>query len=149
MGIGAIKYADLSCNRTKDYTFSYERMLQFEGNTAAFILYAYVRIESIKKKVGKPIDIKGPITLSHPTEVSLSLLLCQFHEVLELAAKDLLPHRLCDYLFHLAEGFHAFFRDCRVEGDPLESSRLILCELVAKVLKRGLQLLGIQTLNQM
>jgi arginyl-tRNA synthetase len=149
LGIGAIKYADLSCNRTKDYTFSYERMLQFVGNTAAFIMYAFVRIQSIKKRVAKPIDFSAEITLEHPTEIALALHLCRFSEALEAAAKELLPNRLSDYLFHLAEAFHAFFRDCRVQGDTFENSRLILCELVSRLVKQGLNLLGLKTLEAM
>ncbi len=149
LGIDAIKYADLSGHRIKDYIFSYERMLKFEGNTAAFLLYAYVRIQGIKRKVGKVIDPTAPVVLEHPSEIDLALHLCQFGEVLESMARDLLPSRLCDYLYALAEKFHAFFRDCRVEGSPLEASRLILCEAAARVLKKGLNLLGLKTLEKM
>lgn len=149
LGIGAIKYADLCCNRTKDYTFSYERMLQFEGNTAAFIIYAYVRIQSIKRKIDKKIDFSLALTLEHPTEIALALHINRFCEALDGMAQELLPNRLTDYLFHLAESFHAFFRDCRVMGDPHENARLMLCELTARVLKKGLFILGVETLEQM
>lgn len=152
LGIDAIKYADLSCHRQKDYSFSYERMLKFEGNTAAFLLYAYVRINGIKRKVGK--DIKeviqhSTISLIHPSERSLALHLRQFGETLEMVERDLLPNRLSDYLYVLAEKFHAFFRDCRVEGDEQEDSRLLLCEATARILKQGLHLLGLKTLDRM
>jgi arginyl-tRNA synthetase len=152
LGIDAVKYADLSCHRTKDYLFSYERMLKFEGNTAAFLLYAYVRIQGIKRKVGKPIEDvekRSHISLVHPAEVSLGLHLRQFGEVLDAFSRDLLPNRLCEYLYILAEKFNAFFRDCRVEGSLEEESRLLLCEASALVLKQGLEVLGLRTINRM
>lgn len=152
LGIDAVKYSDLSCHRIKDYAFSYDRMLKFEGNTAAFLLYAYVRIQGIKRKVGKNIsDLlhNTHVTLEHPTEISLALHLRRFGEVLDLVSRDLLPNRLCDYLYELAEKFHAFFRDCRVEGDPHEASRLLLCESASRILEKGLTLLGLKTLDRM
>lgn len=152
LGIDAVKYADLSCHRVKDYLFSYDRMLNFEGNTAAYLLYSYVRIQGIKRKCNKDIDIlfaTTPITLIHPSEIALGLQLRQFGETLALMDRDLLPNRLSDYLYDLAEKFHAFFRDCRVEGSPEESSRLALCELTAHILKQGLNILGLKTLDRM
>lgn len=150
LGIDAIKYADLSSHRIKDYSFSYERMLRFEGNTAAFLLYAYVRMRSIQRKVGKDISaLKEPITLEHPTEIDLALHLRQFGETLDAVAEELLPNRLADYLYTLAEKFHAFFRDCRVEGTSQENSRLLLCEVAARILYQGLQILGLKTLERM
>ncbi len=148
LGIDAVKYADLCCHRIKDYVFSYDRMLKFEGNTAAFLLYAYVRIQGIKRKVGKE-AVKGPIVLSHPSEVAMAFHLCLFPETLQMMSQDLLPNRLCDYLYALAEKFHAFFRDCRVEGSSEENSRLLLSEVAAQVLKKGLSILGLQTLERM
>jgi len=152
LGIDAIKYADLSCHRLKDYTFSYERMLKFEGNTAAFLLYAYVRIQSIQKKIGKDLlelVKKGSISLQHEAEIDLGLHVRRFGEVLEVMERELLPNRLCDYLYQLAEYFNAFFRDCRVEGSLEEDSRLLLCELTARVLKQGLYILGLKILDRM
>ncbi len=152
IGIGAVKYSDLSSHRTKDYTFSYERMLRFDGNTAVFLLYAYVRINGIKRKTGadmKQVLAHSKLHLTHPTEISLGLHLRRFGEVLESVSRDLLPNRLADYLYELAEKFNAFFRDCRVEGTPEEGSRLILCELTAKVLKQGLEILGLETVDRM
>ncbi len=149
LGIGAVKYADLSSNRIKDYTFSYERMLKFEGNTAAFILYAYVRIQSIKRKVDREPNTTAEIHLHHPTEIALGMHLLRFGEILWAFYDDLLPHKLTDYLYHLAEKFHAFFRDCRVEGSSEEESRLLLLELTALVIQRGLDILGIKTLEKM
>ncbi|MFI5333615.1 MAG: arginine--tRNA ligase [Chlamydiales bacterium] len=152
LGIGAVKYSDLSCHRVKDYVFSYERMLKFEGNTAAFQLYAYVRVQGIKRKVGKEIDtvIKtAQVQLVHPTEVLLALHLRQFGEALAMIERELLPNRLTEYLYTLAEKFHAFFRDCRVEGTPQEESRLLLCEATARILRQGLNILGLKTVERM
>ncbi|MDX8431038.1 MAG: arginine--tRNA ligase [Candidatus Algichlamydia australiensis] len=152
LGIDAIKYADLSCHRMKDYVFSYDRMLNFEGNTAAYLLYSYVRIQGIKRKVGKDlgeVQDLAKIMLEHPSEISLGLKLCQFGETLRVMERDLLPNRLTDYLYNLAESFHAFFRDCRVEGVDEENARLLLCEATARVLKQGLEILGLKTLDRM
>lgn len=152
LGIGAVKYADLSGNRVKDYVFSYDRMLKFEGNTAAFLLYAFVRIQGIKRKGNKDIAVlikDKQVVLTHPQEIRLSLHLSQFAEVLVAIAKDLLPNRLADYLYSLAEHFNAFYRDCRVEGSEQEESRLLLCEATGLVLKKGLDLLGLGTTERM
>jgi arginyl-tRNA synthetase len=152
LGIDAIKYADLCCHRIKDYVFSYDRMLKLEGNTAAFLLYAYVRIQGIKRKVNKEISAvikRVTLVLEHPAEIALALHLRQFGEILDAMTKDLAPNRLCDYLYELAEKFHAFFRDCRVEGSPQEESRLALCEAACRVLEKGLNLLGLKTLDRM
>lgn len=152
LGLGAVKYADLSCHRIKDYTFSYERMLRFEGNTAAFLLYSYVRILGIKRKVGidiRDIQHRAELVLTHPSEVALALHLCRFAETLEAVTRDLLPNRLTDYLYGLAERFNAFFRDCRVEGVKEQDSRLLLCEAAGRILSKGLNLLGLRTVNRM
>lgn len=152
IGLGAVKYADLSSHRTSDYLFSYDKMLRFEGNTAAFLMYAYVRVASIKRKVGLNVDTlkySETIQLEHPSEIALGLHLLQFDEALDLLARDLLPNRLTDYLYILAEKFNAFFRDCRVEGSAEEKSRLLLCELTGWTLKQGLHILGIETVEKM
>lgn len=152
IGIDAVKYADLSCNRIKDYAFSYDRMLRFEGNTAVFLLYSYVRVQGIKRKSKKNVEElmeSGTIALTHPAEIELGLHLRRFSEVLAVMARDLLPHRLSDYLYALAEKFNAFFRDCRVEGSEEEESRLLLCELTAKILAKGLDLLGLGVVDRM
>ncbi|MBM3198000.1 MAG: arginine--tRNA ligase [Chlamydiae bacterium] len=150
LGIGAVKYADLSGNRVKDYVFSYDRMLKFEGNTAAFLLYAFVRIQGIKRKGGftKPLSA-DKIHIEHPSEVLLALRLCQFAETLVSVTQDLLPNRLADYLYTLANTFNAFYRDCRVEGSSQEKSRLQLCEATSRVLQKGLELLGLKTVLRM
>ncbi len=152
LGVDAVKYADLSCHRVKDYVFSYDRMLKFEGNTAAYLLYSYVRIQGIKRKAGKDVDAilsTTPITLEEEAECQLGLKVLQFGEALEAMDRELLPNRLCDYLYDLAEKFHGFFRDCRVEGSPKESSRLALCELTARVMAKGLGILGLKTMSRM
>lgn len=152
LGIGAVKYADLSCNRVSDYVFSYDRMLRFEGNTAAFLMYSYVRVAGIKRKVGidpKSLLATHHITLQHPSELALGIQLMQFDETLEQVSNDLMPNRLTDYLYTLAEKFNAFFRDCRVEGSPEQNERLLLCEAVAKVLKQGLTIIGVPVVDKM
>ncbi len=152
LGISAVKYADLSCHRIKDYVFSYDRMLKLEGNTAAFLFYSYVRILSIKRKVHVSIDDiknKTKISLKHPSELSLGLHICRFGEVLEMMSRDLLPNRLTDYLYILAEKFNAFFRDCKVIGSDEQNERLLLCEITADVLKKGFDILGLKPLPRM
>lgn len=152
LGIGAVKYADLSCHRTGDYVFSYDRMLRFEGNTAAFLMYAYVRVAGIKRRLNiEPRSLLGGhhIVLEHPSEVALGLRLMQFSETLDQVADDLLPNRLTDYLYSLAERFNAFFRDCHVEGTPQQNERLLLCEAVARVMRQGLDILGVPVVEKM
>lgn len=152
LGIGAIKYADLSSNRTGDYLFSYDRMLRFEGNTAAFLMYSYVRILSIKRKINADVEgvkKKAHILLEHPSEIALGIHLAQFSEALDEMAAGLLPNRLTDYLYGLSEKFNAFFRDCRVEGSPQQDSRLLLCDLVASTMRQGLELLGVPLVDKM
>ena len=152
LGIGAVKYADLSCNRISDYSFSYDRMLKFEGNTVAFVMYAYVRAESIKRKLQYTAHTsveKNELNLAHPTEIQLALHLARFDEMIDQIVQDLLPNRLTDYLYELAERFNAFFRDCRVEGAKEEKSRLLLCEATSRTLKLGFHLLGIGTCERM
>lgn len=152
LGIGAVKYADLSCHRTSDYTFSYDRMLRFDGNTAAFLMYAYVRIAGIKRKINVDIAAirkENTIKLEHPSEVALGMHLLRFVEALDQVASELLPNRLTDYLYTLAEKFNAFYRDCKVEGSPEMGSRLLLCEAAARTMKQGLHLLGVETVERM
>lgn len=152
LGVSSIKYADLSCHRAGDYTFSYDRMLRFEGNTASYLLYSFVRIQGIKKKVGKETEeiLQGSkAMLNHPSEIALGLHLAQFGETLDQMANDLLPNQLTEYLYQLAEKFNAFFRDCRVEGSLEEGSRLTLIVATERVLKAGLHILGIGTVERM
>lgn len=152
LGIGAVKYADLSTNRTGDYLFSYDKMLRFDGNTAVFLLYTYVRAQSIKRRFPGSLDsliVSEKIIITHSSEFDLSIHLAQFNETITAVARDLMPNKLTDYLYQLAEKFNAFFRDCRVEGSEHQNSRLLLCHLFSRVMKQGLELLGIETVERM
>lgn len=152
LGIDAIKYADLSSNRTHDYVFSYDKMLKLEGNTAAFLMYSYVRIAGIKRKCLVNVhDLIGrsTIQLIHPSEIDLALHVCRFNEVLDQIVQDSLPNHLTDYLYTLAEKFNIFFRDCRVGGSPEQTSRLLLCELTAKIMQQGFAILGLKLVERM
>ncbi len=152
LGLNAIKYADLANNRVSDYMFNLDRMLQFEGNTAAFLGYAYVRIQSIKRKINldpTQLVLTEQIKLQTPEEIDLGLQVLQFPSVIANFSKELLPNRLTDYLYNLAEKFHTFFHNCRVEGVAEQNSRLLLCEAVSRVLAQGLELLGLKLLQRM
>ncbi len=152
LGINAVKYSDLACHRTGDYVFSLDRMLQFEGNTAAFVCYAYVRVQSIKRKIGANLEQllhSTKIDLQTAEEVELALQTVQFAEILDDFVNELLPHRLTEYLYRLAEKFHTFFHNCRVEGTEQQNSRILLCEAVARVLAQGFELLGLKPLEKM
>ncbi len=154
IGISAIKYADLSGNRIQDYVFEYDKMLKLDGNTAAFLIYAYVRTAGIKRKLSN-IELNAQnqdlakITLEHPMEFNLAVHLLRFPEMITEVADDLFPNRLCEYLFELANHFNQFFRDCRIIGSEEQASRLSLSELTAKVLKLGMGLLGLKTVEKM
>jgi arginyl-tRNA synthetase len=147
LGIAAVKYADLSNHRLSDYQFSYDKMLAFEGNTAAFVLYAYVRTQSILRKL--PAADVGSIQVTEPAEMDLAIHLLGFSDCLVGVAKELTPNRLTDYLYKAATLFNAFFRDCRVEGSPEQAQRLALVRWTSEVIAQGLELLGIKTLKRM
>lgn len=159
IGVNAIKYADLSCNRTQDYVFSYEKMLQFEGNTAVFLMYAYVRIQGIKRKALNNGTVNGIafenlrvaclMDLHEEHELALALHLIRFPDIIHTVLQDYFPSHLTDYLYKLAEKFHAFFHHCRVEGSDQAIPRLMLCEIVARVLKTGMDLLGLKSVEKM
>lgn len=155
IGISAIKYADLSGNRQQDYVFEYDKMLKFDGNTAAFLIYAYVRTAGVKRKLADQNSLADlyknvdKITLDHPMEFNLAVHLLRFPEIINEVAEDLFPNRLCEYLFELANHFHQFFRDCRIIGAEQQTSRLLLSELTAKTLKLGMGLLGLETVEKM
>ena len=151
LGIAAVKYADLSSNRQHDYVFSFDRMLQFEGNTAAFILYSFVRIASVIRKTGADVALipLSELQCQHPSEIALAEHLTRFKQVMMKLVDEGMPHLLTDYLYETAQRFNAFFRDCRIEGDPQQSSRLLLCRLTAAIIEQGLAVLGIATLDRM
>ncbi|MCZ6618531.1 MAG: arginine--tRNA ligase [Gammaproteobacteria bacterium] len=152
VGIGAVKYADLSKNRTSDYHFDWDQMLAFEGNTAPYLQYAYTRVQSVFRRGNIDVDsLTGEITPQEPDERTLAVKLLRFQEVLEQVAADAYPHYLCTYLYELASQFMRFYEACPVLSAPGETrvSRLLLCERVAETLKNGLGLLGIETVERM
>ena len=151
VGIGAVKYADLSQYRMTDYIFSWDRMLSLQGNTAPYLQNAYVRIQSIFRKGAEEADAAARIVLSEPAERNLSKRLCQFAEIVPTVLHDFRPNVLANYLFELADSFHTFYEACPVlkSEEPARASRLALCELTARILKRGLDLLGIQVPEKM
>jgi arginyl-tRNA synthetase len=157
VGISAVKYSDLSQNRTSDYKFSFDKMLDLKGNTAPYMLYAYARIQGISRKGGikfEELRENVKVLLEHETELVLVKHLLQLDEVISEVEQDLLPNRLCDYLYELSRKFNLFYdRDKGVPvlnaEEPQRTSRLVLCDLTARTLKLGLNLLGIQTLERM
>ncbi|MBI2946191.1 MAG: arginine--tRNA ligase [Verrucomicrobia bacterium] len=158
VGIGAIKYADLLPNRQSDYTFSWDKMLALNGNTAPYLLYAYARIRSIFRKHGAATDSSTasntpmtPADLSAEEEVILVKHLLSFGLVLEAVAEEYRPNYLCNYLYELAGYFARFYENCPVlkADEPQKQTRLLICDLTSKVLKQGLNLLGIETAEQM
>ncbi|MCW8995835.1 MAG: arginine--tRNA ligase [Psychromonas sp.] len=153
VGIASVKYADLSKNRTSDYTFSFDSMLSFEGNTAPYLLYAYTRVSSIFNKAGIEMDsVTAPVSLTEEKEIDLANKLMQFNEIINQVAKQGMPHFLCSYLYELAGLFSSFYEACPIliaETETQKQSRLKLAALTAKTLKQGLALLGINTLERM
>lgn len=152
VGIGAVKYTDLSTDRTKDYTFDYDRMLSFDGNTAPYLQYAHARIQSIFRKAGiKQQDATGPIVVEEPAERALAMTLLEFECLLRELEQSLDFHRLCAYLYALATAFTSFYEHCPVlrAGADTRASRLALCGLTARVLAQGFELLGITAPDQM
>ena len=150
VGIGAVKYADLSKNRTSDYIFNWDTMLCFEGNTAPYLQYAYTRIKSIFRKAGA-INSEATITLVEPAERLLANKLLQISEAIELVAKDGTPNSLCTYLYELSGNFMSFYEACPImkAEDSVKQSRLKLAQLTADTLKTGLGLLGIDVMERM
>jgi arginyl-tRNA synthetase len=156
VGIGALKYSDLAVNRTSDYTFSYDRMLAMNGNTATYMQYAYARVLSIFAKgdvdAGALRKSGAAIELTHPAERALAIGLLQFSEALAATAAEYRPNLLTAYLFEVANRYSTFFEQCPVLKAPTEAtrtSRLLLCDLTARTLRVGLDLLGIQVVDKM
>lgn len=154
IGIGAMKYADLSTDRIKDYVFDWDRMLAFEGNTAPYLQYAHARIRSIFRRAEiDPLAVRDVApSLASPEERQLALRLLSFDGAVQETAERYTPHRLCTYLFDLAQDFSAFYEACPVlkaETEELRNSRLALADLTARVLAQGLALLGIDAPEQM
>ena len=151
IGLGAVKYADLSQYRMTDYVFSWDRMLSLHGNTAPYLQNAYVRIRSIFRKAGEGLSASAKITLSDPAEIQLAKRLTQFAEIVPSVLNDFRPNILANYLFELANSFHTFYEACPVlkAEEPTRQSRLALSELTGRTLQRGLDLLGIRVPERM
>jgi arginyl-tRNA synthetase len=156
VGLGAIKYADLSQNRLSDYVFDWNKMLAMNGNTGAYLQYAYARNRSIFRKGGLTPEViraaRPKIALRHPAERALAVRILRLPEMLEVAGADLKPNILTDYLFDLANAYSTFFDECPVlkaESAERRDSRLALCDLTARTLKFGLELLGIDVVDRM
>jgi len=154
IGLGAVKYADLLPNRQSDYVFSWDKMLALQGNTAPYLQYAYARIRSIFRKAEGTFNIQHStfnIQLAAPEEIALAKHLLNFGLTLEAVAEEYRPNFLCNYLFELAGKFTAFYENCPVlkADSAVRDSRLALCDLTARVLKQGLDTLGIETVEQM
>ena len=154
VGIGAVKYADLSKNRTTDYVFDWDNMLAFEGNTAPYMQYAYTRVLSVFRKAG--IDenalTDAPVVIAEDREAQLAARLLQFEETLSVVAREGTPHVMCAYLYDLAGLFSGFYEHCPIlsaESEETRNSRLKLALLTAKTLKLGLDTLGIETVERM
>ena len=152
VGIGSVKFAELSQNRLTDYVFSWDRMLSLQGDTAPYLQYSHVRIRSIFRKLDESFSAKGvQIILTEPSEIHLSRLLARFGEVLPFVLEDHRPNLLTNYLLELARAFHSFFEACPVlkSEESVKASRLALCELSSCVLETGLGLLGIRCPERM
>lgn len=153
VGIGALKYADLSKNRTTDYMFDWNNMLKFEGNTAPYMQYAYTRVVSVFKRSGQDEEqITGDIQLDSAQEIQLAVRLLQFEEIITTVARDGTPHVLCAYLYNLAVLFSLFYEHYPIlnaDNDAQRQSRLQLALLTSRTLKQGLDLLGIETVEKM
>jgi arginyl-tRNA synthetase len=151
IGIGAVKYADLSQYRMTDYIFSWDKMLALQGNTAPYLQNAYVRVRSIFRKAGESAPKIDKFVLNESAEITLAKRLCQFAEIVPQVLNDFRPNILANYLFELADGFHAFYEACPVlrSDEPVRGSRLALCDLTGRILQRGLDLLGIKVPEKM
>ena len=154
IAMGAVKYADLSKNRTTDYVFDWDLMLSFEGNTAPYLQYAYTRIQSIFRKAGvDAASLTGSIALAEEAEETLAQKLIQFSDAVNGVSDKGMPHLLCTYLYELSGNFMTFYEACPINKDGVDeatrNSRLLLCAATAKVLKLGLDVLGIHTLERM
>lgn len=153
VGIGAVKYADLSKHRTSDYSFNFEQMLSFEGNTAPYLLYARTRVASLFRKLGQSAEQQqGPIRLEAEQEQALAAALARFAEVLNQVGEKGLPHLLCSYLYELAGLFSSFYEHCPIlscEDAATQNSRLCLAALTGRTLEQGLNLLGLEPLERM
>ncbi|MEL6442019.1 MAG: arginine--tRNA ligase [Cyanobacteria bacterium J06621_8] len=153
-GLSAVKYADLSQNRTSDYKFDYDKMLDLKGNTAPYLLYAYVRPQGISRKGNidfSQLDTDTQIVLTEAPELTLAKHILQFEDIIQEVESSLLPNHICSYLFELSQKFNQFYEQCEIldAAEPQRTSRLILADLTARTIKLGLSLLGIGVLERM
>jgi arginyl-tRNA synthetase len=153
VGIGAVKYADLSTDRVRDYVFDWDRMLSFDGNTAPYLQYAHARICSIFRRAGVDrASLRGTTpNVVEPQERALALTVLGFDSAVADTLEKFSPHRLCTYLYDLATAFTSFYEHCPVlkADEPTRSSRLVMCDVTARVMACGLDLLGIDAPEQM
>ena len=152
VGLSAVKYADLSQNRTSDYKFDYDKMLDLKGNTAPYLLYAYVRVQGVSRKGNIDLEqLTAEIVLKEATELALAKHILQLEEVIKEVESSLLPNRICLYLFELSQKFNQFYEQCDILNaeEPARTSRLILADLTARTIKLGLSLLGIKVIARM
>jgi arginyl-tRNA synthetase len=152
VGVGAVKYADLSSDRIKDYSFDYDRMLSMDGNTAPYLQYAYVRVQSILRRAGESDLRAAALLVTDPVERELMLQLLELPRLIAQLTTTLEPHRLCTYLYELASRVHQFHEKCPVLKAPdaeTRHSRLVLSDLAARTLRLGLELLGVTVVERM
>lgn len=151
IGSGAVKYAELSQNRMTDYKFAWDKMLSMQGNTAPYLINAYVRTRSIFRKLGDSVQLSSECALTEPAEIALAMKLAQFAEAAHDVLVDHRPNLLANYLYELANTYHSFYEACHVLNSEgvVRNTRLILCEATSRVLKQGLSLLGIKTTERM
>ena len=161
IGIGAVKYADLSMNRESNYRFSYKKMLSLSGNTAPYMLYAYARIQGIRRKAAKTLQIDldsiadtmepSQLIFTDTAETTLAKVLLKFDDVLREIEIDLYPSKLCEYIFDLSQKFNQFYERCSVikaDSTEVAHTRILLCSITAQTIKKSLFLLGIDTLEK-
>jgi arginyl-tRNA synthetase len=151
IGIGGVKYADLSKDRVSDYVFSFDKMLAMDGNTAPYLQYAHARIQSILRKSDDAHAVGGELVLVEPAESALAKQLLKFGDVVNSVARELKPHVLCTYLYELAATFSGFYEHCPVlkSEAAVRASRLSLCDLTGRTMAKGLDLLGIEHPDEM
>jgi len=153
VGIGAVKYADLAMNRQSNYRFSFDKMLSLSGNTAPYMMYAYARIRGIQRRAGQAVDVQNaPLLLHTAAELNLARQLLLLPQVIMEVERDLLPSKLCEYIFATAGKFNQFYEQCSVLGaetEGLKASRLAMCDVTASVLGLSLRLLGIDVLERL
>ncbi|MDP2763106.1 MAG: arginine--tRNA ligase [Enterobacteriaceae bacterium] len=153
IGINTIKYADLSNNMRQDYKFDYEKMLKYNGNTATFLMYAYVRITSIKTIAENSKDaidfFNTKLQITEETEIELGLHIIQFNYNIERAIKELNPNILTTYLYKLAEKFHTFFHKCKIINSENTKSRLLICDMTQKIIYQGMKILGLTAIEKL